>query len=157
VKGGTKNGIPKAASQKAKARLEKGQWPFVWFGRDGLGRPRIKTYLGALKKGKVPVTYWADDEPGLPVELDSTAWDYSESGRSSDGVNELTEIVGKAHAFNTVKPLKLFRKLIQIWCPPNGLVLDPFAGSGTTAHAVLELNRDSETQRRFILIEQGNT
>ncbi|WP_457817271.1 DNA methyltransferase, partial [Staphylococcus aureus] len=57
--------------------------------------------------------------------------------------------------FETVKPLKLITKLIQIWCPPEGTVLDPFAGSGTTGHAVLELNRDAEADRRFILIEQG--
>ncbi|MCJ2113454.1 site-specific DNA-methyltransferase [Methylobacterium sp. E-025] len=55
----------------------------------------------------------------------------------------------------TVKPLKLFRKLIQIWCPPNGLVLDPYAGSGTTGHAVLDLNNATGSARRFILVEQG--
>jgi adenine-specific DNA-methyltransferase len=53
--------------------------------------------------------------------------------------------------------MKLFMKLIQIWCGPEGIVLDPFAGSGTTAHAVLELNREPEVNRRFILVEQGNT
>ncbi len=46
--------------------------------------------------------------------------------------------------------------MIQLWCPPTGLVLDPFAGSGTTGHAILALNRASdESGRRFILIEQG--
>lgn len=51
--------------------------------------------------------------------------------------------------------MRLFKKIIQIWCPPNGIVLDPFAGSGTTGHAVLELNRESGASRRFVLIEQG--
>jgi len=58
--------------------------------------------------------------------------------------------------FQTVKPLKLIKKIIQIWCPPRGLVLDPYAGSGTTGHAVLELNQESQMDRRFILIEQGS-
>jgi adenine-specific DNA-methyltransferase len=49
----------------------------------------------------------------------------------------------------------LFSKIIQIWCPPTGLVLDPFAGSGTTGHAVLELNCETGSERRFMLIEQG--
>ncbi len=66
-------------------------------------------------------------------------------------------VVGKGHEFKTVKPLRLFKKIIQIWCRAEGVVLDPFAGSGTTAHAVLDLNNDTETKRRFILIEQGNT
>lgn len=74
---------------------------------------------------------------------------------SQSGVNELTAIVGPGHAFETVKPMKLMTKLIQIWCPPNGTVLDPFAGSGTTGHAVLKLNYDQGSDRRFILIEQG--
>lgn len=51
--------------------------------------------------------------------------------------------------------MKLFSKIVQLWCRPAGLVVDPFAGSGTTGHAVLQLNRDSGSQRRFILMEQG--
>jgi adenine-specific DNA-methyltransferase len=155
--GGTKNSVPDRVKQKAMARLEKPVWPFLWFGRDGQGRPRVKTYLEKLKRGKVPVTYWAEEELGYPVELDATSWGFRESGRSSDGVTELSAIVGDKHAFTTVKPLKLFRKIIQIWCGNEGIVLDPFAGSGTTGHAVLELNRDAGANRRFILIEQGNT
>ena len=54
-----------------------------------------------------------------------------------------------------MKPLKLFRKVAQIWCQPNGVILDPFAGSGTTGHAVLELNAQTGSNRRFILVEQG--
>jgi adenine-specific DNA-methyltransferase len=98
----------------------------------------------------VPVTYWAA-EP-----FHSTSWGFRESGRTNDGIAELTAIVGRGHGFTTVKPLKLFKKIIQLWCPPDGIVLDPFAGSGTTAHAVLELNADQNICRRFVLIEQGN-
>ena len=65
--------------------------------------------------------------------------------------------MGAGHGFETAKPLKLFNKIIQLWCPPNGLVLDPFAGSGTTGNAVLQLNKETGTNRSFILIEQGNT
>jgi adenine-specific DNA-methyltransferase len=157
AKGGTSKAVPKKVAQKALARLGKDNWPFVWFGRDGTGRPRVKTYLAEIRKGKVPVTYWADEDLGFPAELGSTSWGFRQSGRTSDGVSELTSIVGDGHAFTTVKPMKLFMKLIQIWCGTEGIVLDPFAGSGTTAHAVLELNREPEVNRRFILVEQGNT
>jgi len=157
AKGGTSKSVTKKTSQQALARLAKNNWPFVWFGRDGQGRPRVKTHLEQIRKGKVPVTYWADEDLGFPAELDSTSWGFRESGRTSDGVNELTSIVGEGHGFTTVKPLKLFKKIIQIWSGADGLVLDPFAGSGTTAHAVLALNSDPDVHRRFILIEQGNT
>lgn len=150
-----KDGFSKSVAKRAKTRLEQAEWPFIWFGRDGEGRPRTKTYLERIKKGKVPVTYWADDDLGIPVELGTTSWDFSESGRSSDGASELTSIVGKGHGFTTVKPLKLMMKLIQLWVPDEGTVLDPFAGSGTTGHAVLGLNALSGSHRRFILVEQG--
>ncbi len=153
--------IAAEVSKRALARLNDDNWPFVWFGRDGAGRPRVKTYLDQIRKGKVPVTYWSDadlssDFP-TDTELGSASWDYSESGRSADGVSELTAVVGQGHGFTTVKPLKLMTKIIQLWCKPDGIVMDPFAGSGTTGHAVLELNRDADASRRFILIEQGNT
>lgn len=107
-----------------------------------------------MKKGAVPVTYWVDEDDEL-LSLEATSWCHQESGRSSDGVAELNAIVGPGHGFDTVKPLKLMRKIIQLWCPLDGLVVDPFAGSGTTAHAVLQLNTEQDASRRFILIEQG--
>jgi adenine-specific DNA-methyltransferase len=85
----------------------------------------------------------------------SMSWDHEQSGHSQTGFNELNALVGKGHGFTTVKPLKLFRKIVQIWCPRKGIVLDPFAGSGTAGHAVLESNASEDADRRFILIEQG--
>lgn len=157
VAGATQKSFPKSVADRAEKRLQKDNWPFLWFGRDGQGRPRVKTYLEEIKRGKVPVTYWADDDAGFPAEVDATSWGFRESGRSSDGLEELTEIVGEGHGFTTVKPLKLFQKIVQLWCRPDGIVLDPFGGSGTTAHAVLQLNHDTDATRRFIVIEQGNT
>lgn len=154
-----KAGYSDKAKRAAEKRLKAGQWPFIWFGRKGDGRARKKIYLGEVKAGKIPETFWAADDFALeefgPDVLDSTSWGYKESGRASDGAAELTAIVGEDHGFETVKPLKLFKKLIQIWCPPQGLVLDCFAGSGTSGHAVLDLNTSTDAQRDFILIEQG--
>ncbi|TFD17030.1 site-specific DNA-methyltransferase [Cryobacterium sp. TMT1-21] len=143
------------AQLAAEARRRAGDWPRLVFGLDGLGRPQQKKYLEDVKQGRVPMTYWADDDVDEPDVLGDVSWDHEESGHSQSGVNELTAVVGAGHGFETVKPMKLMTKLIQIWCPPNGTVLDPFAGSGTTGHAVLKLNHDQGTDRRFILVEQG--
>jgi adenine-specific DNA-methyltransferase len=83
------------------------------------------------------MTYWADEDYETPFYLGSQSWDHEESGHSQAGTNELNAIIGRGHNFETVKPLKLIQKIIQLWCPPNGIVMDPFAGSGTTGHAVL--------------------
>jgi adenine-specific DNA-methyltransferase len=150
----------KKASVKAAEKLKHGAWPRFFFSEDkagtpGFGRPAVKRYLNRVLKGRIPWTYWADEEYETPFELGSQSWDHEESGHSQSGLNELDAVIGKGHGFATVKPLKLFKKIIQIWCPPNGLVLDPYAGSGTTGHAVLGLNKDTRANRRFILIEQG--
>lgn len=145
--------------QKSREAAEKvrdtGVWPELWFGKGGVGRPNRKRYLERVKKGIVPLTYWADEDFDTLEVLDSTSWDHEESGHSQMGVRELTAVVGPGHGFDTVKPMKLFEKIIQLWCPSNGLVVDPFAGSGTTGHAVLSLNRKTGSTRRFILVEQG--
>ena len=143
------------AKEKASRLLAEGAWPQVYFGVKGTGRPALKRYLEDVKQGRVPMTYWADEDMDDPEVLGSVSWDHEQSGHSQTGVDELTAIVGAGHGFETVKPMKLMTKIIQIWCPPNGTVLDLFAGSGTTGHAVLKLNHDQGAERRFILVEQG--
>jgi adenine-specific DNA-methyltransferase len=143
------------AKQRAFDRLKQGTWPRLFFGENGLGRPQVKFYLEDVKKGVIPTTYWSDENYDDPEVFGSTSWDYEQSGYTQSGVSELDAIVGKGHGFDTVKPMKLFTKLIQIWAPSDGLVMDPFAGSGTTGHAVLMQNKEAGSTRRFILIEQG--
>ena len=148
--------IVKNARVEALKILRRGAWPALFFGLEGETGPQLKNYLKDVKRGKVAMTYWADEDYEVPLNIDSQSWDHPESGHSQTGVTELDAIVGKNHNFRTVKPLRLFRKIIQMWCKNDGIILDPFAGSGTTAHAVLDLNKESGSSRRFILIEQGN-
>ena len=143
------------ARAKAQEILDAGKWPVGYWRDGGLGAFRAKVYLKDVKKGVVPMTYWGDEEFDVPDVLGAMSWEHEQSGHSQSGVNELSSIVGRSHGFETVKPLKLFKKIMQIWCRPNGIILDPFAGSGTTGHAVLELNREAGAERRFVLIEQG--
>lgn len=145
-----------SAKNKAQEILDDGVWPRLFFLKKGHGRPRRKKYVRELQQGIVPTTYWADEDFDTPLEVGPVSWPHKISGHSQQGVDELTAIVGEGHEFKTVKPLKLFKQIIGIWCPPGGLVLDPFAGSGTTGHAVLSLDHQHENpSRRFILIEQG--
>ena len=150
-----KNEIVTKAEQKAVNIRNTKTMPELYFLRNGYGRPAIKRYLKYVKQGKVPLTFWADEDYDEIFELDCQSWTYEESGHSQTGIKELDYIMGKGHDFQTVKPLKLIEKIIQLWCPSNGIVFDPFAGSGTTGHAVLELNELSGTRRNFILIEKG--
>ena len=144
-----------------KARLEAeriraaGNWPVAHWRDEGQGTFGMKKYLKDVKQGIVPTTYWSQDDYDEPLEVGSTSWEHTQSGHSQAGINELSAIMGRNHSFDTVKPLRLFKKIIQIWCSPSGIVLDPFAGSGTTGHAVLDLNDESGSRRRFIVMEQG--
>lgn len=147
------------AIKKAMKIRKNSVWPLLIFlGPNGEGRPRVKNHLKYVKQGKVPLTYWANEDFDNfdPIELGAQSWAYTESGHSQTGITELNSIMGPNHGFDTVKPLKLIEKIIQLWCPINGYVLDPYGGSGTTAHAVLELNHYTETNRKFIIIEQGS-
>ncbi len=146
--------------KKALAIWKRGQWPELFFRRSpsgvvGEGQIRFKTHLEEVKQGVVPTTYWADDDEDFVLaEFESASWPSEQSGTTRTGMKQLEAVVGR-HGFETVKPLQLFSKIITLWCPPEGLVLDPFAGSGTTGHAVLAINKAEEANRRFILIEQG--
>jgi len=73
-------------------------------------------------------------------------------GYNSDGTRELKDIFGKK-VFDTPKPMALIRWIISLYADDDGIVLDSFAGSGTTAHAVLKLNSEDGGNRRFILVE----
>jgi adenine-specific DNA-methyltransferase len=151
----SKNPVIVRARKAAEKIRDTAVWPVLYFNSNGYGRPRTKRYLAGVKKGKVPLTYWADEDYSTPLILGTQSWEHEESGHSQSGLKELDGVVGTGHGFETVKPLKLIKKIIQLWCPATGVVMDPYAGSGTTGHAVLELNSEAGTDRRFILIEQG--
>lgn len=109
----------------------------MWFGADGKGMPRRKTYLNE-REGSVPWTWWTNKEVG----------------HNQDARKEIIEIFGDSNAFDTPKPVSLIKRILQIATDHDSIVLDSYAGSGTTAQAVLELNKEEEGQRRFILVEQ---
>ena len=108
----------------------------IWFGKDGNGVPRVKTYLDAKERGLTPETIiFAEDV-----------------GTNESAKNLLKELFSGKSVFDTPKPVGLIKTLIQLSCD-DGLVLDYFAGSCTTAEAVFELNAADGGNRRFILIQ----
>lgn len=149
------NTVMKNGFSAAENLRKNGIFPKIFFLKEGKGRPRYKRYLSQVKQGRVPLSYWADDDYEDEFILGCQSWPHEESGHSQTGIRELDYVVGKGHGFTTVKPLKLFEKIIQLWCPNEGIVLDPFAGSGTTGHAVMELNALTGSERSYILIEKG--
>lgn len=119
--------------------LEQGPWPRYFFTKNGMGGIRRKTYL-------------TDVEGKLPTNL----WLYDDVGHTDEGAKELKAMFGGRAVFQNPKPSRLIRRILQIVCPEDGLVLDAFGGSGTTAQAVLQDNAVNHTNRRFILIEMGD-
>lgn len=100
--------------------------------------PRAKRYLNEVQDGQPPDTFLATEKVGF----------------NSDGTKTLAKILGVDKAFSQPKPVKLIEYLIGILpSNENALILDAFAGSGTTAHAVINLNAQDGGNRKFILIE----
>lgn len=110
----------------------------IWWGAKGDSIPRIKKFLAEAKDGIVPATIWF----------------HGESGTNGSAKERLREIFAdQDELFITPKPIELLKRVLAIGTNPDAIVLDSFAGSGTTAHAVLEANKRDGGNRRFILVE----
>lgn len=108
----------------------------MWYGKNGDGVPRRKTYLSE-REGISAWTWWPNDEVG----------------HNQEGKQEVNYIFNSATIFDTPKPSRLIERIVQLYVNDGEIILDSFAGSGTTAHAVLNLNNDDGGNRKFILIE----
>lgn len=145
-----------AAQEKARARLAAGNWPKLIFLRNGEGTPMVKKYYKDVLAGRVPMSFFREEEYMFPLGMGSQGWNHEESGHNKGAREMLNAIMGDNHDFATPKPVQLIEKLIHLYCPPTGVVVDAFGGSGTTAHAVLDLNQQVVgSERRFVLIENG--
>lgn len=111
----------------------------MWFGKDGKGRPRVKTYL-AESSGVRAWTWWSNQD----------------CGHNQEAKKEINEIIGHDVPFDTPKPTRLIQRILQIVTDKDSLILDSFAGSGTTGHAVLKQNAEDGGNRRFILVEMDD-
>ena len=123
-----------------KAFRERLQDNRIWFGLDGDGVPRMKRFLSELRKtGITPMTIWK----------------YTEVDHSQGATKKLAEIFEGEKVIDYPKPVTLIKRCIELYGTNRSIVLDFFAGSGTTMHAVMQLNAEDGGHRRCILVNNN--
>ena len=108
----------------------------IWFGEDGENVPRIKRFLNEMPDGVVPQNLLL----------------YKEVGSNQDGNRELKDIFN-TQLFDFPKNTKLLKRLLTISNVKEGIVMDFFSGSATTAHAVMQLNAEDSGNRKYIMVQ----
>lgn len=127
----------------------------VVFPDNPMGRPMYKRYLKNLKTDINPISTWIREaSEGKRAKEESGIGETTSlfSGLNSEGTR-LLQTIFEEEAFPYPKPLSLVKQLIGQVAKDDDIVLDSFAGSGTTAQAVLQLNQEDGGNRKFILIE----
>ena len=111
----------------------------VWFGKDGNNVPRRKVFLSEVDEGLTP----------------HTLWKAAEVGTTDNASKALLNLFGGESLFETPKPIELVKRMTAISTQHDcgDIVLDFFAGSATTAHAVLDLNKQDNGTRKFIMVQ----
>jgi adenine-specific DNA-methyltransferase len=111
----------------------------LWFGKDGSSKPSIKSFLTEVKQGITPTTWWSHED----------------AGHNDEAKKELKALLTEGLPFQTPKPTRLIQKVAMLATSKEGghIVLDFFAGSGTTGHAIVELNKRDGGNRRCILVQ----
>ena len=109
----------------------------LYWGKDySYRKPRLKRFLDEIQDGVVPATWWNN----------------SEYGNNDEASKETAKLIGKK-VFSTPKPVKLISTMLQISANEDDVILDFFAGSAATAHAVMELNADRGGRRKHIMVQ----
>lgn len=124
------------SAAKAQAVYNRGQWPRFFFTKGGKGGIARKTYLENVG-GRLPTNLWT----------------HTETGHTDEAKKQMLSIFNGRATFDTPKPTRLLERVLKIAGDSETLILDSFAGSGTTAHAVLNMNKADGGHRKFILIE----
>ena len=107
----------------------------IYFGEDGKGRPKVKRFLNEIKSG---ITY-------------TSLWDFVPL--NTQGSMEMSSLLGNITIFDNPKPLGLLIELLKLGSTKDGIILDFFSGSATTAHAVMQLNAEDGGHRKFIMVQ----
>lgn len=108
----------------------------IWFGSDGKGVPRKKTYLSD-RAGKTMWTWWPN----------------TEVGHTQEATKEIATLLGQSGIMDFPKPIRLMKRIVHIASKKDSIILDFFSGSATTAHAVMKLNAEDGGHRKFIMVQ----
>lgn len=108
----------------------------IWFGADGNNSPLPKLFLTEVQDGVTPMTLWT----------------FQEVGHNQEATRELRETFEEA-VFTNPKPLRYMKRILHLGTTKNDIILDFFAGSGSTGHAVMQLNAEDGGNRKFILCQ----
>ena len=109
----------------------------IWFGADGNGVPRIKTYLNAKERGLTPETMLFA----------------SEVSTNEKAKNDLKSLFDGVAVFETPKPMELILHFLRLASKDGDIILDFFSGSSAAAHAVMQLNAEDGGNRKFIMVQ----
>lgn len=110
----------------------------IWFGESGDNVPAVKKFLNEVKDGVVPVTIWK----------------YEEVGHNQEGRQEVKKLFDDRGFFDGPKPVRLLQRILTIAdTSGDDIILDFFSGSATTAHAVMQLNKEDGGNRKFIMVQ----
>ena len=110
----------------------------VYFGESGGNMPRLKRYLADVQQGMTATTIWK----------------YEDVGHNQEGRQELKKIFDDKGFFDGPKPLRLMERIMLIAnLKDDSIILDFFSGSATTAHAVMKLNAECGSNRKFIMVQ----
>ena len=124
------------AKSNASERYARGNWPAYYFTSKGTGGLRFKNHR-------------KEDSGKTATNL----WQYEDVGHTDEASKEIRQIFSGNAVFDTPKPCRLIERIMQIATDPDSVILDSFAGSGTTAHAILNMNKQDGGHRKFILVE----
>lgn len=110
----------------------------IWFGKDGNNVPRLKRFLSEVQDGMTPITIW----------------EHKEVGHNQEGRQELKKLFDDKGYFDGPKPIRLLKRICKTAnLDSDSIVIDFFAGSGTTGDAVMQLNAEDGGNRKFILVQ----
>src|SRR5690625_4135084 len=110
----------------------------IWFGKDGNNVPRLKRFLSEVQDGMTPITIWK----------------HNEVGHNQEARQELKKLFDDRGYFDGPKPIRLIKRVCKIAnLAEDALILDFFAGSGTTGDAVMQLNAEDGGNRKYILVQ----
>ena len=114
----------------------------IWFGEDGNNKPRLKRFRSEVRDTIPPQTLWG----------------FEHVGHTDEGTKQLAELFDSTRSpFPNPKPVRLLQRIVQIATKENDIIMDFFAGSGTTGQAVYELNETDKQDRKFILVQLPET